>query len=81
MNIGLSKNNLSVAELLVLRFEFEQATSGYNMPQGSDINTLEWFVENGHRSNSLRNGFDYAKQLAIKIVTEQNIWLTKRKNL
>lgn len=50
------------------------------MPQGSDINTLEWFVENGHRSNSLRNGFDDAKQIAITILTEHDTWLKKRKN-
>ena len=44
------------------------------MPEGSDINTLEWFVENGHRSNSLRNGFDNAKQIAITILTEHKQW-------
>jgi len=70
----------SLAQLLTLRDEFEEITSNFNMPQGSDINTLEWFVENGHRSNSLRNGFDDAKQIAITILTEHNTWLKKRKN-
>lgn len=69
----------SLAELLMLRFEFEEITSGYNMPEGSDINTLEWFVENGHRSNSLRNGFDDAKEIAITILTEHDKWLKKQK--
>ena len=64
----------------MLRFQFEQLTSGYNMPDGSDINTLEWFVENGHRSNSLRNGFDDAKEIAITIVTEHKEWLKKTRN-
>jgi hypothetical protein len=50
------------------------------MTEGSDINTLEWFIENGHRSNSLRNGFDDAKQIAIKILTEHNEWLKRKKN-
>ena len=62
----------SLTRLLGLRFEFEELTSNYNMPQGSDINTLEWFVENGHRSNSLRNGFNDAKEIANIILTEYN---------
>ena len=37
------------------------------MPQGSDIDNIEWFLENGHRSNSLRNGFKEAKNIAEKI--------------
>lgn len=71
----------SLAQLLTLRDEFEQLTHGYNMPKGSDINTLEWFVENGHRSNSLRNGFDNAKQIAITILTEHKQWQKKQKQL
>jgi hypothetical protein len=70
----------SLAQLLTLRDEFEELTSGYNMPDGSDINTLEWFIENGHRSNSLRNGFDDAKQIAITIVTEHKEWLKTKRN-
>lgn len=70
----------SVAELLNLRYEFEQLTAGYSMPDGSNINTLEWFIENGHRSNSLRNGFDDAKELAITIVTEHKEWLKTKRN-
>jgi hypothetical protein len=70
----------NLAELLNLRYEFEEITNGYNMPNGSDINTLEWFIENGHRSNSLRNGFDDAKELAITIVTEHKEWLKTKRN-
>ena len=62
----------SLTRLLGLRFEFEELTSNYNMPQGSDINTLEWFGENGHRANSLRNGFNDAKEIANIILTEYN---------
>jgi len=71
----------SLAELIMLRHEFELITSNYNMPEGSDINTLEWFIENGHRSNSLRNGFDDAKAIAITIITEHNEWLKKKRNV
>ena len=71
----------SIAELLMLRTEFEEITSGYNMPvTGSDINSLEWFVENGHRSNSLRNGFDNAKQIAKTILTEHYKWQKMKRN-
>ena len=70
-------------QLLNLRTKFEELTKNYNMNshQGSCINKLRWFVENGHRSNSLRNGFDDAKQIAEKIITEDNEWQKKQKQL
>jgi hypothetical protein len=61
---------MRIGEILKLRFDFEELTDGFQIPEGSDINTLEWFVENGHRSNSLRNGFDDAKKIAQAIITE-----------
>ena len=63
MSTGLTR-------IVQLRFEFEELTKGYNMDaSGSDINTIEWFIENGHRSNSLRNGFSNALTIA-KIIKE-----------
>ena len=56
-----------LAEILNTRTDFEELTRGYNMPEGSDINTINWFVENGHRSNSLRSTFGDAMKLAIRI--------------
>ena len=52
-----------------MRTEFEDITENYNMNghAGSSINSLNWFVENGHKSNSLRNGFDDAKEIAMSI--------------
>jgi hypothetical protein len=38
--------------------------------EGSSINTLEWFVENGFRSNSLRNGYREALEIAEALITE-----------
>ena len=58
---------MQLTEVLQLRNEFEFITKDYNMPQGSDIDNIEWFLENGHRSNSLRNGFKEAKEIAKKI--------------
>ncbi len=52
---------------LLLRTEFEETTKDFNMPEGSCIDTIEWFIENGHRSNSLRNGFNEAMEIAKAI--------------
>ena len=58
---------MRLTEVLLLRSEFEFITKTYNMPEGSDIDTIEWFIENGHRSNSLSKGFDNALTIAKKI--------------
>ena len=60
----------SLANLLMLRTEFEEITENFQVPSGSDIDNLEWFLENGHRSNSLRPGYDRAKEIAT-IITEE----------
>ena len=70
MNIELEKclaTNLSLTQAIKLRSDFEELTKGYNMPEGSDINTINWFLKDGHRSNSLRNGYKEAKEMAKKI--------------
>ena len=69
MPIGLTR-------IVQLRFEFEELTRGYNMSEGSDINNINWFIENGHRSNSLRNGFKDALEIA-KIIKEYYNGCTK----
>lgn len=62
---------MNVQELLNLRTRFEEATSEFKLDrQGSDINTLKWFIENGHKSNSLRNGYQEAYEIAEAIITE-----------
>ena len=58
---------MKLTEAIQLRSEFEFITKGFNMPEGSDIDTIEWFLEDGHRSNSLRNGFKEATRIAKKI--------------
>ena len=55
----------NIQELLMLRTEFEEITESFNMTtHGSSINIIEWFTENGHRSNSLRPGYGRAKEIA-----------------
>lgn len=63
---------LSLTEICNLKTEFEELTESYNTGsyRGSDINIFEWFVENGHRSNSLRSGYERAKEIAV-IITEE----------
>ena len=58
---------MQLTQVIQLRNDFELLTKDYNMPEGSAIDTIEWFLENGHRSNSLRNGFKEAKDIAKKI--------------
>jgi len=54
-----------------MRTEFEDVTAEFKLERtGSDINTLKWFIDNGHKSNSLRNGYQKALQIAEAIITE-----------
>ena len=63
----------NIQELLMLRTEFEEITESFSMTyDGSDINTIEWFTENGHRSNSLRPGYGRAKEIADILWGEYN---------
>lgn len=62
---------MNVQELLNYRTQFEEITSDFKLDySGSSINTLKWFVENGHKSNSLRNGYQKAYEIAEAIITE-----------
>ena len=62
---------MNVQELLNYRTQFEEITSDFKLDYtGSSINTLKWFVENGHKSNSLRDGYHKAYELAKAIITE-----------
>ena len=65
---------MKLTEAIQIRSEFEFITKGFNMPEGSDIDNIEWFIENGHRSNSLRKGFDDALTLAKKIKEFSDGW-------
>ncbi len=58
---------LSVAEVLVLRYQFDEITKNFTMQKGSDINNINRFIEEGYKSNSLRRGYKKALELANKI--------------
>ena len=72
MNIELEKcsgTEISLTQCLFLRTLFEELTRNYNMPEGSDIDTIKWFIKNGNKSNSLRNEYKRALNIA-KIIKE-----------
>lgn len=59
---------MTFVEVLNLRTRFEEIVKDFNMNSfNSGIDTIEWFIENGHRSNSLRNGFNEAMDIANTI--------------
>lgn len=63
---------MSITEIMNLRTRFEEITAEYKCKEtmGSDINSLKWFVGFGHKSNSLRNDFREALEIAEAIITE-----------
>ena len=66
-----SQINYLFFETLELRFKFEEMTSDFKFNDDknrSDINTLKWFVKEGYKSNSLRDNFEDAKEIALQII-------------
>lgn len=62
---------MNVQEILNLRTRFEEVTYDFKLEcYGSDINNLRYFVESGHKSNSLRDGYKEAYEIAEAIITE-----------
>ena len=80
MNIELEKcsgTEITLTQCLFLRAIFEELTRNYNMPDGSDIDTIKWFIKNGNKSNSLRNEYKRALNIA-KIIKEFSDGCTKK---
>ena len=56
-------------EILQMRYEFEELNRHFkNMPQGSDVATLERFVNGGYSRNRTRPGADKALGIAMAIL-------------
>ena len=56
---------MNIFELLVVRSKFEELIKNFVLPSTqSDIDNITWFLNNGHKSNSLRNGYGKAIKLA-----------------
>lgn len=59
---------MTIFDILNLRYQYEELTRKFSLPSyESDIDSIIWFIDNGHKSNSLRNGYDEAKRIAIII--------------
>jgi hypothetical protein len=59
---------VTIFTILNLRSEFDELTRDFSMVRNNScIDTIEWFIDNGHRSNRLRNGYKRAKEIALII--------------
>ena len=62
----------TLAELLSLRFQWEESVRRYKFPEESlyhgTINSLEWFKENGRSSNRLRRNFKKTMALTEELL-------------
>ena len=61
----------SVAEILSLRFQFEEIIRNFDIPENKrngHINSLEWFKKYGNRKNRFRDGYKEALELCNKIL-------------
>jgi hypothetical protein len=66
---------MNVFTLLNLRSRFESVVKDgryrYDLPNyDGTIETLEWFVKNGHKSNRFRKHFDELQDIAETILRE-----------
>jgi len=66
--------NISLACLLNLRYQWENIVENFKFPDEENyngtLNNLAWFLKDGHKSNSLRPGFDNAIHLSEQIIKE-----------
>ena len=63
--------NISVAEYLTLRFQWEELTSGFKLKNpGGTIDNLKHFVRYGHKSNRFRPGYDESIAIAKSIINK-----------
>lgn len=62
------KESRSIFEILNLRSEYEQIVRNFSLPsRESDIDSIRWFLEHGRKSNSLRNDYGRAREIATII--------------
>jgi len=62
---------MSIAEILSLRFQFEEITQNFIIPDNKKASILEniiWFKKYGNRKNRFRTGYDQAMEIANKIL-------------
>jgi hypothetical protein len=71
-SMNTSLDNTTFFECLNLRSDWEELVRNFKFDDPDrnhgTINNLEWFIENGHRSNSLRKRWGDAHELAVQIL-------------
>ena len=81
MKVNNYKDRLSLAYLLNLRYEYESIVSyrnSFTLPTyDSDLNSLIYFLKNGHKSNRFKKRYDEAFSIAETIVNHSKDWLWK----
>ena len=69
---GKKSMTTSLSEILMLRSQWEDEVARYRFPEKElyhgTINSLEWFLENGHSSNRLRKNYNTVVQLTEEIL-------------
>lgn len=61
----------SLAELLNLRYQWEELVNSYKINDtNGTISNLEWFTKYGMRSNRFRPNFEDAMNIAKEIINE-----------
>jgi len=67
----------SLAEILTLRYQWEQMVSEYKLRDyNGTLDNLRWFIKYGVRSNRFRPHFDNAIAIASEIVNEASKYET-----
>lgn len=60
---------MTVFEYINLRNEWEEIVRDFKLPMYfGTIHGLKWFLKNGHGSNSLRPGYERAREIAEHIL-------------
>lgn len=58
----------NIFEILNLRSQWEELATNLNVDANSSIDGLEWFVENSHKNNRFKSGWDEAMNIAETIL-------------
>jgi len=61
---------MSIAEILNLRFQFEEIVKSLEIPhnrQDGILDNIKWFKHNGNKKNRFRPGYQQAIEISNKI--------------
>ena len=62
---------MNLFELIQLRFEWEEIARNFKLSDSSGhLDNIERFLQNGHKANRFRDGYNRAVEIANTIVAE-----------